>query len=192
MERATVEPTRDFFPGSESWVEIGEVVRAHGLGGTVLVQLYGDDPGNLIEVKSVQLRGGPGTVEFRVRDTEVAGSNRPRSRVRVSLEAITSREAAKLWLGARVAIPRSALRPLPDGEYYCRDSLGLRCRRVDTGADLGVVREIWPTGESDLLVVQSGDETILVPALRDVRKRVDIAKGAVWVEPPPGLLEEEP
>ena len=67
MERATVEPARDSFPGSESWVEIGEVVRAHGLDGTVLVQLYGDDPGNLTEVKSVQLRGGPGTVEFRVR-----------------------------------------------------------------------------------------------------------------------------
>ncbi len=192
MERAPVEPARDSFPGSESWVEIGEVVRAHGLDGTVLVQLYGDDPGNLIEVKSVQLRGGPGAVEFRVRDTEVADSNRPRSRVRVSLGAITSREAAQPWLGARLAIPRSALRPLPDGEYYCRDILGLRCRRADTGADLGVVREIWPTGQNDLLVIQSGEETLLVPALREVLKRIDVAKGEVWVEPPPGLLEEGP
>ncbi len=192
MERATVEPARELFPGSESWVEIGEVVRAHGLDGTVLVQLYGDDPGNLIEAKSVQLRGGPGTVEFRIRGTAVDGSNRPRSRVRMSLEAIVSRTVAEPWLGARLAIPRSALRPLPEGEYYCRDILGLRCRRVDTGVDLGVVREIWPTVESDLLVVQSGDETLLVPALRDVLKRVDVAKGEVWVELPPGLLEEGP
>ncbi len=58
--------------------------------------------------------------------------------------------------------------------------------------DLGVVREIWPTVESDLLVVQSGDETLLVPALRDVLKRIDVAKGEVWVELPPGLLEEGP
>ncbi len=133
-----------------------------------------------------------GTVEFRICDTEVDGSNRPRSRVRMSLKAIVSRTLAEPWLGAWLAIPRSALRPLPDGEYYCRDILGLRCRRVDTGVDLGVVREIWPTVESDLLVVQSGDETLLVPALRDVLKRIDVAKGEVWVELPPGLLEEGP
>lgn len=192
MERATVEPVRGAFPGSRSWVEVGQVLRAHALEGALLIQLYGDDSENLIGAERVLLAGSPGSVEFPVRRVEPAGSVRSGVRVRIRLEAIGSRDAALAWVGARVAIPEAALRQLPEGEYYWRDLLGLRCRGEGTGESLGVVEEIWPTGVNDVLVVRAGERTLLVPALRGVIRRVDRARGEIWIELPEGLLEDGP
>jgi 16S rRNA processing protein RimM len=192
MERTTAEPVRGSFPGSQSWVEVGQIVRAHGLDGTLLVQLYGDDPGNLIDAETVQLRGAPGEVEFRICHAETTGPGGPRVRIRLSLQAIESRDSAEAWIGAKLAIHESALQGLPAGEYYWRDILGLRCRRADTGEDLGVVEEILPTAENDLLVVRAGGEPVLIPALREILTRVDLTTGEVWIDPLPGLLEEGP
>ncbi len=177
------------FPGCDSWVEIGEVVRPHSLRGTLLVSLYGDDPENLIHAGRVLLRGAPGAIEFRFGSASTVGSPRGgRVRVRLQLAAIETREQAELWAGARLSIPESALQRLPEGEYYWRDLLGLRCRTVD-GEEIGVVEEIQPGGDHDLLLVRHATGTLCVPALRRVLVRVDRERGELWIDPPEGLLE---
>jgi 16S rRNA processing protein RimM len=128
---------------------------------------------------------------FRVGSCSPAGALRDgRSRVRLWLQGIETREQAELWLGARLAIPEDALETLSDGEYYWRDILGLRCRTV-AGKMLGTVEEIWPAGENDILVVREGGQTTLIPALRQILARVDFDSREIWIEPPAGLLEEE-
>ena len=52
--------------GSRTRVEIGRVVRPHALKGALLVQLYGDDPGNLSGAESVVLSGKSGETELRL------------------------------------------------------------------------------------------------------------------------------
>jgi 16S rRNA processing protein RimM len=190
MEHPNADPDRgQGSPEDDSWVEVGEVARPHGLHGTLLVDLYGDDPENLIRSQRVLLRGGPGSVEFKVGSASPAGEARKgRIRIRVTLAGLDSREHAESWTTARVNIPADALRPLPEGEYYWRDILGSRCITVN-GEELGTIEEIWPTSGNDLLVVRGGSRTLLVPALRQVLVRVELERGEVWVDPPEGLLE---
>ncbi len=171
------------------WVEVGEVSRVHGLLGRLLVSLYGDDPENLIHAGRLQLRGPPGTIEFRLEEAVPAGTHRRgRALVRIRLAGLVTREKATPWTGASLSIPEAALRSLPSGEYYWRDLLGLRCRTV-SGRDLGQVEEIWPAGGHDLLVVRKGSETVLIPTLRSVLVKVDRSCGEVRIDPPSGLLE---
>lgn len=175
---------------ADAAVELGRVARPHGLDGCLLVVLHGEDPTNLVRAAEVTLDGGPGRLPFRVRRAEPAGQLRDRrARVRLWLEGIAVRERAEVWAGARVCIPESALPPLPEGEFYWRDLLGLVCRLPD-GRALGVVEEIWPTGSNDVLVLREGARTLLVPALEEVLVRVDRDARTLWIDPPAGLLEE--
>jgi 16S rRNA processing protein RimM len=191
MQRATADAPRGaHLPDPDSWVEIGEVLRPHGLDGGLLVCLYGDDPQNLIDAGRVRLQGTPGSIEFRVRRVVTAGSTPGgRARVRLWVAALESRDQAVRWKGVRVSIPAEALKPLPEGEYYWREVLGLRCRTLE-GEDLGSVAEIWPTATNDLLVVRKGERTVLVPTLRHVLVRVDLERREIWIDASEGLVED--
>lgn len=177
--------------GRGEWIELGRVAGPHGLDGNLLVDLYGEDPDNLLCAEAVTLTGEPGTILFRVQGARAMGNPRGgQARVCLVLAGLESRDRAEVWTGAMLSIPRRALQPLPEGEFYWRDILGLRCRLRD-GRDLGVVEEIWPTGSNDVLVIRDGTRTRLVPALRSVLVRVDSGAGELWVDPPAGLLEED-
>jgi 16S rRNA processing protein RimM len=194
MVRATaIVPPAERLEEREPWVEVGRVVRAHGLGGALSVTLYGDDPSNLIESGRVRLEGiegREGAEECRVERAEAAGfTSGGRARARLWLEGLSGRGEAEERAGACISIPESALRPLPAGEFYWRDVIGLECRALD-GTLVGTVEEIWPTAASDLLVVRVGERTVLVPAAAPILDRVDIEGGTVWIDPPEGLLEE--
>jgi 16S rRNA processing protein RimM len=181
-------------PATDAWIEVGRVSRAHGLRGGLLIALLGDGPDNLLRAERLLLRSRPGRSqgesEFSVRSIEPLGGPRG-DRVRAYLDGIDRREAAESWIGASVLIPESVLEPLAPGEYYWRDLLGLRCRTRD-GEELGSIEEIWTTGSNDVLVVRRGDQTLLVPALRKVLLRVDLESRELWIDPPPGLLEQAP
>lgn len=84
------------------------------------------------------------------------------------LEGITERDQARAWIGCDIAIPRAALPPLPAGEYYWADLIGLRVQTLE-GVDLGVVDHLIETGANDVLVVV-GDRERLIPFVpgRDV------------------------
>jgi 16S rRNA processing protein RimM len=171
------------------WVELGRVLRAHGLDGTLLVALHGEDAANLIDAPRVLLRGSSGSLEVDVLDVRPIPFARARgARVRARLAGIDSRERAESWGGATLSIPEAALPALPEGEYYWRDLIGLACRTLD-GRTLGRIEEIWPTGSNDVLVVRGEGATTLVPALHDVLVRVDLLAGEVCIDPPAGLLE---
>jgi ribosomal 30S subunit maturation factor RimM len=53
------------------WVELGRVLRPHGLDGCLLVALHSDDPSNLIAAKELRLTGEMGEIPFRVAGADV-------------------------------------------------------------------------------------------------------------------------
>jgi 16S rRNA processing protein RimM len=178
--------------GRSDWVEVGRVERALGLEGRMIVRLHGEDPENLLGAREVALDGFPGRIPFRILSAQPRpGLADGRARVELELSGLHSREEAAGWAGAGVSIRSSALRPLAAGEYYWRDLIGLTVRGAD-GRNLGTVQEIWPTGGHDLLVVATAGEPLLVPAIEPVLMRVDLDAGEIWVDPPPGLIPEEP
>ncbi len=176
--------------GPDDWIEIGRLVRAHGLRGCAVVQLHAEEPTNLGRAERVRLSGAAGVRELSLRRLEPAGTLRDgRARVRVWLEGLDDRSAVERWRDAAVLIPEAILEPLPEGEYYWRDLIGVSCQTRD-GRALGVIDEILPTGSNDVLVVRDGPNTHLIPTLRHVLVRLDREAGVLWIDPPPGLLED--
>lgn len=171
----------DDTPQTCSWVEVGRVLRAHGLSGALFVALHSDDASNLLSAAQVLLEVAGRKSAFELDHAEsvphAAGGG---ARLRLRLRGVASRSAAEAWAHATLSISESALAPLPEGEFYWRDLIGATLRRAD-GSALGEIAEIWPTPAHDVLVVRDGARTRLLPARQDAFLRFDRAARSLFV-----------
>jgi 16S rRNA processing protein RimM len=105
----------------------------------------------------------------------------------VAFEGIASPEEAGIWRNHWVYVSTATRPPLPEGEYYHHQLIGLLIES-DTGEDLGRVVEILETGSNDVLVVrpETGEE-ILLPITDEVVKEIDLETGKIRVHVLPGL-----
>lgn len=170
------------------WVELGRVLRTHGLDGCLLVGLHSDDPSHLLATHSLRLIGDPGTIPFQVASAEPAGAGPGgRARVRLWLVGLESVERAEAFSGCGVCIAASELTALPEGEFYWRDLIGLRALDAE-GRALGTLAEIVPTAGADVLVVRGDGPDLLLPATEGLIVRLDRERGELWLDPPRELL----
>ena len=76
---------------------------------------------------------------------------------------VPDRNAAERMRGTLLTVPRSALPPLEEGEYYHADILGLACVST-TGEALGVVVAIDDFGAGDVIEIERPDrKRFMVP-----------------------------
>jgi 16S rRNA processing protein RimM len=106
----------------------------------------------------------------------------------VKLATIDSVEAAERLRGQDLTIPSSELYPLPQGQYYTFQLIGLKV--VTTrGQTLGRVTDIMSTASNDVYIVDGKRGEILIPAIEDVVKSIDLKKGKMVIEAIEGLLD---
>ena len=165
----------------DDWLLIGRIRAAHGVRGELAVEPMTDFPHRFAELESVYL--GADRREFRV------SAARTHSRIFLTLDGVTSRETAQTLRGREIWIPRDEAMELPEGEYYALELIGLSVETV-AGEPLGVVADLISTGANDVYVVRSGGRELLVPAIQDVVKEIDISAGRMVVELMPGLIDE--
>jgi len=60
---------------------------------------------------------------------------------------------------------------------------------ADDGRKLGELVDVLPSGGNDIFVVQRGPKEILIPALKSVVRKIDLAARRIEVALPPGLLD---
>ena len=151
-------------------LEIGRVIRPHGLRGEVVVEL--------ITNRSDRLT--PGTVFVGPRGPLTISSSRPfQLRHLVQFEGVHTREQAE---DIRNLVLRAEPVPEADSDaLWVHELVGSDVRDLD-GAVLGTVKAVEDNPASDLLVLDSGG---LVPC----RFVVSHADGVVVVDIPEGLLD---
>jgi len=80
---------------------------------------------------------------------------------------VPDRNAAERLRGTELTVPRSALPPLEEGEYYHADILGLACVST-TGEALGIVVAIDDFGAGDVIEIERPDKKrFMVPMRAD-------------------------
>ncbi len=132
----------------------------------------------------------PGAVVFvRGESRRIIEVATPRGYPCIVFEGYEDRTAADRLRGALIEIAEDDLPPLPDGEYYVHDLVGLAV--VDpSGGTLGELAEVLRTGANDVyLVRREGERDLLIPAIPEVILEVDLAGGRMRIEPLPGLIE---
>jgi 16S rRNA processing protein RimM len=115
---------------------------AHGITGEVRLKLFAEDLGAYRS-----FNGGALTLRS-VRN----GSNGAIAR----FAEITDRNAAEALRGTELTVPRAALPPLDEGEYYHIDLIGLAVAS-DAGTSIGVVAAVENFGAGDILEIERPD-----------------------------------
>jgi 16S rRNA processing protein RimM len=105
------------------------------------------------------------------------------------LAGIDDRDRAEALRGLRLYLPRDALPPTEDDEYYHADLIGLEAALTDA-TPLGQVVAVHNFGAGDTLeITRPAGPPLMVPFTRAVVPVVDLDAGRLVVDPPPGLLE---
>jgi 16S rRNA processing protein RimM len=100
----------------------------------------------------------------------------------VKLGAVDRAEDAQKLQGKAIEIPRSEVPPLPEGQYYYFQLVGLEVW-TEQGERLGNVAEILPTKSNDVYIVRGQKGEVLIPAIEDVVQKIDIASGCMVIRP---------
>ncbi len=158
---------------------IGRVMAPFGIKGEVRVRPETDYPQRLAEVDTVCLEL-PGGREEMARPARVRLT--PKGAL-VRFEGCRDRNDAERLRGAWVKIRPSMVPPLPEGEFYVHQILGLRAVTAD-GREIGEVTEVIRTGANDVYV--AGGK--MIPAVRKFIREISLEEGVMVVDLPP---EEE-
>lgn len=167
---------------------VGRVGRPHGITGEVVVEVRTDEPERRL-VPGVVLQTDPATAG----PLRVEGGRAHSGRLLVRFAGVGDRTAAERLRGALLLVdvdPHE--RPADDDEWYDHQLVGLDVVRAD-GTPVGEVAEVLHLPAHDVLVVRRGDRPdALVPFVAEFVPMVDVEAHRLVVEPPPGLLDDEP
>ncbi len=168
--------------GDLAFVLVATFRRPHGLKGEVFVSLETDFPERL--QKGTRLYMG------EEHNPVTIASRRPHGDgLLLAFEEFPGLESVNPFRNVPLFVPVEDRPPLPEGEYYQHQLLGMRVVEED-GSLLGTLTEILSTGANDVYVVRSeeGGE-LLLPATTDVVRQVSVAEKRMVVHLLPGLLE---
>ena len=160
-------------------VAVGKVVKAHGVRGHLRLVPFGETIESLGAGEEVSARLPDGSIE-RLITVEIRTQRK--SVLFLSREVRTAAEAQRL-VGAEICVPESRLPALAADEFYWHQLIGLEVMSVD-GRRLGTIRQIIETGSNDVYVVQEGREEVLIPALADVIREVNLERRLMVVDLP--------
>ena len=132
-------PPRDDPPPRADRVTLAVIVGAHGIGGEVRLKSFANDIGayrsfndGALTIRSLR-HGGNGAI--------------------ARFDQIADRTAAEMMRGTELTVPRAALPPLGEGEYYHADLIGLPVGLAD-GSPIGHVVAVENFGAGDVIEIE--------------------------------------
>lgn len=179
-------------PARSSWLEIGTMVRAHGLRGELCLRLH--DPTSDVLFQVDRLFVGPKSpsrskqppptdvslIPYTIKNVRSVGNGL----YLVILAGVLDRSSAETLQAAAVLVKRDDLAPLANDEMYVADAVGWRV--VEKEKVLGIIERVEHVGTQNWWVLQ-GD--IWIPAVPSFLIRFDKEQQILFVELPEGLLE---
>jgi 16S rRNA processing protein RimM len=128
---------------SDKPVTLAAIAGAHGVTGDVRLKLFGEGVESLQRFRAFN--------DSALTLTKLRGDGKGGAIARFA--EVTDRNGAEALRGTTLTVPRSALPPLEEGEYYHADLLGLPAVSTE-GEDLGEVIAIDNFGAGDVLEIK--------------------------------------
>jgi 16S rRNA processing protein RimM len=140
------------------------------------MEIYTEAPDRLLDLRRVYFDDDP--TPRRLSSVRLHGRQ-----ALLTFPEITDRDAADALRGTVVRVAGSQVPPLPEGEFYYYQLIGLSVY-LESGEPIGKLSEIISAGEVDVYVVRdaAGREQ-LFPALKEVVLEIDPLADRVVIRP---------
>ena len=136
-------------------VTLAAVIGAHGVAGEVRLKLFGEGVAGLKSFRA--FNDGKLTVE-KLRDDGKGGAV-------ARFVGVTDRNGAEALRGTALTVPRAALPPLGEDEYYYADLLGLPAVSTE-GENLGICVAVDNFGAGDVIEIERPDKRRFMVPMR--------------------------
>ncbi len=164
------------------YLAVGRVLRPHGIRGEVRAEILTDYPERIAELERLY-------VGETYHPRAVRGLRFHKGAMLLSLEGCDDRNAAEALRGEYLYVALEDAVPLEEGEYYLHQLEGMEVF-TEEGEALGTIVEVLSVpGANDVYVVHGLRGEVLIPAIREVVKTLDIESSRMVIRPLPSLLE---
>ena len=159
-------------------VKLGKITAPVGIKGEVRVFPYTDEPTRFSSIEKLDVEGTPFDVE-KVRFLK--------NMVVLKLSGIDSRNDAERMRGKELSIEKEMLWEVPEDTYFVKDLLGSTVVLED-GTLVGKLSDVIKNKAQDLYeVTKEGENTFLIPAVKEFVLNVDTVKKEIVVRLVEGL-----
>ncbi len=159
-------------------VTVGRIFDVHGLSGGVKTKVLSDVPHRFDVGQNLYI----GDESYCI----TSSVHIPSAQVILKFRGVDSPDAARPLVGQLLTVPLAAVPSPPEGEYFHYQLLGLRVL-TEEGEELGRITEILETGSNDVYVVSGDAGQVLIPALAEVIRKVQVDEGQMVVRLLDGL-----
>jgi 16S rRNA processing protein rimM len=167
----------------EEYFEIGQIVNISGLKGILKIKPFTDDIKKFSNLKTIYIKTKSGLTEFKIEQVRYV-----KNMVMLKLAGIDTVEEAEKYRNLYIKILRDQEEELEEGSYYVVDILGCKVN-TDANQELGKIVDVFQTGSNDVYVVKDEQgKQILLPAIKQVIKNVDIKNKIITVHLLEGLV----
>lgn len=169
----------------KEYLEIGQIIGTHGIKGTLKIKPLTDDIMRFSELKKVYMTIKKELIEFSIEEVKYNNNT-----VLLKLKDIDTIESAQAYKGVYLQIDRKDSVELPENSYFIVDLIGLQVYDEENNELLGKIEDIYNTGSNDIYVVRNEitGKQILLPAIKDVIKKIDIENKKIVVKIIEGLI----
>ena len=165
------------------YLEIGQIVNTFGIKGMVKVKPFTDNIERFSNLEKIYIKNKSGQTEYKIQEVKYH-----KNMLLVKFEGIENPEQADLLRNSYLIVDRETEEPLEAGRYYIVDMIGLDVF-TDDNEYLGKLEDIYNTGSNDIYVVKNElGKQVLLPAIEDVIKNIDMDNKKVIVHLIPGLV----
>ena len=166
----------------EDLLQVGVITSTHGIRGEVKVFPTTDDVSRFKKLKNVILDNGKEHTDLEIESVKFL-----KNMVILKFKGIDNINDVEKYKKAPLFVNRENAVPLEEDEYFIADLIGLKVVS-DEGEDLGIIADVLQTGANDVYIIKKDNvEALLVPAIHECIKNVDIEGGTMQVHLLAGL-----
>jgi 16S rRNA processing protein RimM len=160
---------------------IGRVLKPFGVRGELKIEILTEFPERFASLRQVFL--GDDAKSFAVESARLHSGA-----ALLKLAGVDTPEAAAKVRAQLVYVAIEDAVQLPENQVYLYQLIGLRVQTRD-GQALGAITDVLDTRANDVYIVSDGTREILLPAIPDVVKEINLERGEMIVELIDGLVE---
>lgn len=167
----------------EKYFQVGVISSTHGIRGEVKVFPTTDDVNRFKKLKEVQLDTGKEKILLHPESVKFF-----KQFVILKFKEFNSINDVEAYKGKSLYVDREHAVRLRKDEYFIADLIGLSVV-TEEGDAFGLMKDVMQTGANDVYVVErTNGEEVLLPAIKECVKEIDIENGKITVHIMDGLL----
>ena len=168
----------------ESELQVGVITQTHGIKGEVKVFPTTDDVGRFKKLKEVIMDNGRERLHL-----EIEGVKFFKQYAILKFKGYDSINDIEKYKSAKLYVTRDKAVKLKKDEYFIADLIDMEVVTED-GEFFGRMKDVLVTGANDVYIVTREDRTeVLLPAIKQCVKSVDMEQGRITVHIMDGLME---